>query len=324
MHFLLSVVYSKPTNYYEQLFLQFLEKYDKNYNNHDEKYTESFNIFKDNYKFIAKHNKEYELGVHSYYLGMGPFTDMDHENFVNEYLGYIKTPTLSKCSLLQDINITSPDSIDWRNYNAVTPVKDQGHCGSCWSFSATGAMEGFTAIKSKTCSNEPISLSEQQLIDCSQDYNNRGCNGGLMTYAFQYIKNNGGLCSEKDYSYLAMDNSKCKICNIVPNTNINDCVIISEMNESAIIKVLSQQPISIAIQVNREFQHYQGGIFNDSSCYNGILNHGVLVIGYDQHSFTIKNSWSDSWGEEGYIRFARSGDNVPGICGVNMAASFPV
>ena len=154
-----------------------------------------FTVFKDNLAFIEKHNAEAAAGKHSYTVGVNEFADLTNEEFKSLYVNSAYNRTMPRKETWLDA--VEAESVDWRKRGAVTPVKNQGQCGSCWSFSATGSTEGAHAIATGTL----LSLSEQQLMDCSTSYGNQGCNGGLMDDAFKYIVSNGGLDTEEDYSY---------------------------------------------------------------------------------------------------------------------------
>ena len=224
-----------------------------------------------------------------------------------------------------------PDSINWAELGAVTPVKNQGQCGSCWSFSTTGALEGayFT-----TYSKLP-SFSEQQLVDCDNRQHggkDMGCNGGLMDSAFSWIEKNGGLCSEDEYPYTSGDTKtagSCETsCAVIDNSKISSFVDV-KTSDNDMMSALANQPVSIAIQADqKDFQLYKSGVF-DSECGTK-LDHGVLLVGYGSKDgsdyYRIKNSWGTTWGDDGYIYFGRgnqfnSGD---GQCGVLLQGSYPV
>ena len=231
----------------------------------------------------------------------------------------------SKCSMFQSYYDfqSLPKNIDWRKHNAVTPVKDQGQCGSCWSFSATGAMEGSWAIHT----GELISLSEQQLVDCSSgfaSYGNHGCNGGLMDYAFSYAIDNG-MCLEDDYSYHAEQGS-CQ-SNCKKYAYFSGCSDIIPNNQQDMTAAVAQQPVSVAIEADTKiFQFYKSGVITGNECGTN-LDHGVLVVGYgtenNEDYWLVKNSWSSNWGDNGYVKIGRStSTNDPGICGIASTPSF--
>ena len=289
-------------------FDQYLINYNKNYTENE--YWKRFDIYQTNINYIESHNSN----NNSYQLGETPFTDLSREEFSNNFQ-FKSKDTL--CDSVNTGHLLVPFQKDWREHNAVSSIKNQGQCGSCWSFSTVGAIEGIRAIKY----NKLESLSEQQLVDCSTQ--NKGCEGGSMDLGFNWVINNGGLCSNKSYPYNAKDNNCQNNCDVVNNTNIKSCKNILPNKEHLLISYLSKQPISVAIQADTiNFQHYKSGIFNDVNCYTGELDHGVLLVGYDEETLILKNSWGTQWGENGYINLARIG-NGPGICGVLSMPSFP-
>jgi len=219
-----------------------------------------------------------------------------------------------------------PKTVDWVEAGAVTPIKNQGQCGSCWAFSTTGAIEGAKFIKT----GELVSLSEQNLLDCD-DVDN-GCSGGLMDNAFEFDESFHGLCSEDEYPYLAEDTEECKVdCNKVPGSEVVSYMDIPEGKEWSLIKSIVRQPTSIAMQADQlSFQLYSSGVFDNEECgAEGMIDHGVLAVGYGKDKETktpyilVKNSWGDSWGEDGYIRLARRSDNEWGMCAILRVMSAP-
>jgi C1A family cysteine protease len=237
-------------------------------------------------------------------------------------------PIISEPSEFQAL----PSAVDWTAKGAVTPVKDQGQCGSCWSFSTTGALEGAYAIKTGNLA----SFSEQQLVDCDTLGNggrDHGCNGGLMDNAFSWISKNNGLCLEADYPYVSGVTKTAGTCSTscknVAGSDIAKFVDVEPASDLAMMSALALNPVSVAIEADqREFQLYKSGVFTGACGTN--LDHGVLAVGYGSENgleyYKVKNSWSTTWGEKGYIRLAKgsSYNGGKGQCGILLEASYPV
>jgi C1A family cysteine protease len=300
---------------YQKEFVEFMHTHQKSYA-HDE-FQSRYSTFKANMDIIDNYNAR---GL-SFTLAMNKFGDLGREEFKRLYTGLKNVRRGNNTVYLSTDNL--PDSVDWRKSGAVTPVKDQGQCGSCWSFSTTGSLEGLNYIKSKKL----VSFSEQQLVDCSQSYGNQGCDGGLMDDAFQYVAAQG-IETEADYPYTAEDGtcaySKSKT--VFKNKAYTDVPQDTPLQLQAAV---AQQPVSVAIEADQScFQFYSGGVLSYPSCGDS-LDHGVLVVGYGTASGTpywiVKNSWGASWGEQGYIRIARSTSTSSdeGECGIDMMPSYP-
>ncbi|XP_071454235.1 uncharacterized protein [Hetaerina americana] len=304
---------------HRQMFSDFLIKFNKKYDT-EEEHQHRFRIFRANMKKVQV-LQETEQGTATY--GMTQFSDLSAKEFKKHHLGFdpkarkldipMKKATIPKVKL--------PVEFDWRHYNVVTEVKDQGMCGSCWAFSVTGNVEGQYALKH----GKLLSLSEQELVDC--DSLDQGCNGGLMDQAYHAIEGIGGLESEKDYPYDG-ENEKCHFNKSEVLVTLSGSLNISSNEDEMARWLFKNGPISIALNANA-MQFYMGGVSHPWKilCDPEELDHGVLIVGFGVHRtsilhrtlpyWIIKNSWGSSWGEQGYYRLYR-GD---GTCGVNMMAS---
>lgn len=309
----------------EHLFRTFKQVHHKDYSDKHEEETRQ-KIFESNVNYIHEHNIKYAKGEKSFYLGVNKFTDLTHQEYTKLYTGHIIRSSEMKpngSKFLSPSNILLPEEVDWRKKGMVTPVKDQGQCGSCWSFSATGSLEG----QNFKANGKLISLSEQQLVDCSKKYGNEGCNGGLMDQAFEYIKAVGGIEDEEDYPYVAEDEPRCYFKKSLEKAEVTGFVDVDQGSESKLQEAVATiGPISIAIDASHpSFQSYSGGVYDEPECSSEQLDHGVLVVGYGtengQDYWLVKNSWSASWGDEGYIKMSRNKDNQ---CGIASQASYPL
>ncbi|XP_039169657.1 zingipain-2-like [Eucalyptus grandis] len=215
-----------------------------------------------------------------------------------------------------------PESVDWVKQGAVNPIKNQGQCGSCWSFSVVAAVEAITQITTGVLPN----LSEQQLIDCATD-GNQGCQGGWMDNGFEYIINNNGISSETNYPYVGVD-STCDVqASSVAEAKISEYRDVPP-NEDDMLKAVAMQPVSVALDSSgAAFQNYAGGVFT-GPCGTD-LDHAVTVVGYGTDTdgmkyWLIRNSWDVSWGESGYMRIQRDSGVEGGLCGIASKVSYPV
>ncbi|XP_065883682.1 procathepsin L-like [Dysidea avara] len=276
-----------------------------------------YTVYVANKAYIEEHNKNAD--AHGYTLKMNEFGDLDATEFGRLFNGFKGVQAQGSCGAKYTPAGNIPDAVDWRTKGYVTPVKNQGQCGSCWAFSTTGSLEGQHFKQT----GQLVSLSEQNLVDCSQKYGNHGCEGGLMDDGFAYIKDNG-IDSEASYPYRAHD-EKCafKPQNVVANDT--GCVDIKSKDEAGLTDAIAHiGPISVAMDASHSsFQFYSRGVYEPFFCSQTRLDHGVLAVGYGTDEgkdiFIVKNSWGTSWGMDGYFNLIR-GKNK---CGISTAASFP-
>ncbi|KAF7847062.1 hypothetical protein BT93_L3398 [Corymbia citriodora subsp. variegata] len=308
------------------VFEQWMARHGRIYMNNLEK-AKRYEIFLKSFRFIENFNKE---GNRSYRVGLNQFSDLTTEEFKARYTGFQAMSKSSKSSTATTFKyqnatevqyVSPPESANWVDKGVVGDVKDQGDgCGSCWAFSAVGAVESLLAIKKSVFAD----LSEQQLVDC--DKANKGCKGGRMERAFDYISRHG-IAYEKDYPYKNGQGNCNETAASASVTKIDDYYSIP-VNERWIERSVSQQPVSVAVDGDSDdFKYYKGGIF--SGPCGKKLSHAVLIVGYGRSDsdgknyWLIKNSWGQQWGEKGYMRLQRSTGTYGGICGIELSASHP-
>lgn len=287
---------------------------------YEETYREA--IWRANLQSIMEHNK----AGRSFTLAMnqlGDLTSIEYQHFMLGARSPGNETNSGGSTFLPPTNVKLPSTVDWRTHGYVTPVKNQGQCGSCWAFSSTGSLEGQHFKKTGSL----VSLSEQNLIDCTTNYHNLGCNGGWMDNAFKYIRDNHGVDTEASYPYAHIQHSYCYFRSNYVGATVTGFTDIPNGSESSLQSATATVgPISVAIDASHNgFRFYRGGVYYEPSCSTTILDHAVLVVGYGtlngQDYWLVKNSWGAGWGTQGYIMMARNRNNN---CGIASRASFPL
>jgi len=286
-------------------------------------------IFKENRIYIHRLNQEQSSTT----FALNDFADMSPAEFNARYLTGFR-PSLNKLwggvphlGTQQYSGAALPASVDWTTKGAVTGMKNQGQCGSCWAFSSTGSLEGAWQI----ATGKLVSLSEQQLVDCSKAEGNQGCSGGLMDNAFTYYQQSA-VCTEDSYPYTGATGTTCKASSCtdaIPEGGVTGFKDVAHDDENALMEALTLGPVSIAIEADKSaFQFYKSGVL--SSTCGTQLDHGVLAVGYGTQDgkdyWKVKNSWGTVWGEQGYVLLARrsSPDGAAGECGLLSQPSYPI
>lgn len=277
---------------------------------------------------ILEHNQRYVEGKTSYYKGINQFSDMEYEEVKRVSMGFkVKQskPLSDARTHVPNFSVGLPDEVDWRKKGIVTPVKDQGSCGSCWAFSVVGAIEGQHAKATKKL----VSLSEQNLVDCTKDEGNFGCNGGWPYDSYEYVvRVSQGIDTEASYPYKGVDQS-CNFSTSSIGARATAFAILTPGNESVLQEAVANVgPISVCIDASGDFMSYSGGVMDDQNCSSNfdLIDHCVLAVGYGKDAQTgkdywlIKNSWGTSYGEEGYVRMSRNKKNQ---CAISTLASYP-
>jgi C1A family cysteine protease len=319
------VIMSEDSVFEWKEFSNFQDRFSKRYSSLQEM-EERFSVFRENLRMIRQHNSD--VG-RNFTLGLNKFSDLTSEEFRALYVTGVKGAVVGSygCKSYSNSASSAPASIDWRQKGAVTSVKDQGQCGSCWTFSSGGAMEGAWAIST----GKLVDLSEQQLVDCATgvSYGSHGCNGGQMEGADKYAIATG-MCSLSSYPYVSGDTKTggdCKASTCSKVAHFSSCSDVAPNDQISLKGAVAMQPVSVAVQADSAvFQHYSSGVLTDPKCGTS-LNHGVLAVGYGtengQKYWLVKNSWGTGWGDSGYIKIARTeSTNDAGICGIAIQPSF--
>uniref|UniRef100_A0AAQ6IJZ1 Cathepsin S, ortholog 1 n=2 Tax=Anabas testudineus TaxID=64144 RepID=A0AAQ6IJZ1_ANATE len=327
MHILCAVLLSAllalchSTSDLNEVWSQWKIKHRKDYDNQTESAFRRA-VWEKNMQLVLRHNQEASEGKHSFTLGLNHLADMTAEE-INEKLNGLKVEDFDfrNYTFKEANGLSTPQSVDWRKNGLVSPVQNQGLCGSCWAFSSMGALEG--QMKKQTGILVP--LSPQNLVDCSTNDGNYGCRGGYISKAFSYVIRNGGVDSERFYPY-EHQNGKCRYSTAGKAGYCSNFHILPQGDEKTLqAAVASVGPVSVAVNAMLpSFHLYRGGLYNVPNCNPMLINHAVLVVGYGtdrgQDYWLVKNSWGTAWGEEGFIRLARNKSN---LCGIANFAVYP-
>lgn len=303
---------------YAHKYHEYLRKYNKIYTPIEK--NERYQNFVNNMKFIEKKNSE----NHGYKLEMNVFGDLSKEEMMMKF-GKLRNDgkkSNGAKKLYKNHNPVKAASLDWRTKGAVTPVKDQAFCGSCWTYGTVGTIEGRLFLNSGKLYN----LSTQNILDCAWNYGNNGCEGGEDFRAYQWIIDNGGLESEDTYGPYIGQDGYCHFDKSLSKVSLREYVNISNYDELSLQNALEEKgPISVSVNVIQTFSFYKSGILDDVDCTGGFdeLNHSVLLVGYGTEDgkdyWLIKNSWSTHWGDNGYIKVLRK---VSQDCGITAMPTF--
>merc|ERR1712154_718127 len=328
-------------------FQSFKNKYAKLYSPLEE--TRRFNIWKENLAFVERHNRDYEAGLETYTVAMNEFADLTNAEFHTRYLAMTQESAQIRLNYQCPVNWSddgdaNPDAVDWRTTAnpqstvAVTSVKDQGSCGSCWSFGGAAAFESAMCLDGQQDCTSWTGASEQQLVDCGNKdnaalgpYYDMACNGGWIDNALYYVMQTGYLDNYDDYPYVSGTTRQAGTCVADPSTsagNLSTCGATAKNSESELQGALSQVgAVGIAIDAGGVgFQLYSGGVYTSSTCSSSRLNHAVTAVGYGADAdgtpyWTVKNSWGTAWGDQGYILMRRNYNNM---CGVAATPAYAI
>jgi C1A family cysteine protease len=310
-------IYSENEGHYQRLFDNWLE---------NDKYIDLIN--NKNLTYTLDHNQYSGMNTEEFSTYMG---FVDNKNILQK-----GNPLLRGSDIINQVDTDysqNAQSIDWRDKHVVSPIRDQGQCGSCWAFSGTSTVESAVAIKT----GELYDLSEQESVDCStlkNGYTNMGCNGGMYDTMWKYVKANGGICSEDSYPYTSGTTKKTgtcqKTCTPIEETKVSNYVTVKTGSDDALMSALNIEPVSIAIEADtKSFQLYKSGVYTDYEGCGTTLDHAVVLVGYgscsDGDYYILRNSWGTGWGENGYMRIGRGSQyGTSGMCGLLQDPMYPV
>ncbi|XP_055690429.1 procathepsin L [Lutzomyia longipalpis] len=277
--------------------------------------------FSDNARLVSNHNTAFAANQTSFRLALNPLADLSRDEYLVRFVRLTpnKQPEqevkehVASFGGLPDL----PESIDWREKGFQTPPDNQKSCGSCYAFSIVHSIEG--QIFKRT--SKLISLSEQQVVDCSGKMGNHGCAGGSLRNTLRYLASCGGLMRQQDYPYTAQE-GRCRFVQPLAVVNVSNWAIVPSRSEAALAAVVATVgPVAVSINASpRSFQLYGDGVYDDPQCSSESVNHAMLIVGYTPHYWIIKNWWGERWGEGGYMRLQRHQN----LCGVANYAAYAI
>ncbi|XP_041980288.1 procathepsin L-like [Aricia agestis] len=272
---------------------------------------------------LAAHNRQYRRGQVGFAVRRNRHSHLPHAHFLRAMTGYHRSATSGEVvwGEFDPGEATPPPAVDWRAAGAVSAPREQLHCGSCWAFSAIGALEGQYFLKY----GKLVQLSAQSLVDCSAEYGNGGCSGGAMDNAFKYIRDNGGIDTEESYPYEGVDN-QCRSGTPLSGTGGVRVAAVRAGDEAALASAVAAGPVAVAVDASPpSFRGYSAGVYYDPACTPDNLNHAMLLVGYGSDAggdyWLLRNTWGRSWGQRGDMKLARNRGNH---CGIASAALIPV
>ncbi|XP_030379623.1 cathepsin L1 [Scaptodrosophila lebanonensis] len=284
----------------------------------------SYKAYEENQKVVEEHNKRFQSGECSFRLATNTLADMNTDSYLKGYLRLLKSQRQPNSTEENAADIVGsplmsnlPESLDWRTKGFVTEPQNQQSCGSCYAFSIAQSIEG--QVFKRT--GRILSLSVQQIVDCSVSFGNQGCTGGSLRNTLRYLQSTGGIMRSKDYKYTARK-GRCQFVRELAVVNVTSWAILPPNDENAIQAAVTHiGPVAVSINATpKTFQLYSDGVYDDPACSSDTVNHAMLVIGYGKDYWILKNWWGEKWGERGYMKL-RKGRN---LCGVANYAAYAV